>query len=138
MKVLSLQAMSDQIPKPEQGAAFRDAKVLAHQIAKRERVHEDLVFADAMHVAAAFALETEDLPYTKANIAWMFGRIGPDEVREILALRWNYPADYEFLPMAGATENLSATDIVSATELAKNLTLKQIDALFFSDNVGRC
>jgi hypothetical protein len=132
----------DQVNEPNskvrRGAAYQDAKTLAHEIAKRERLHEDIVFADAMHVAAAFALETEDIPYTRSNIAWMFDRIGPAEVHEILALRWNYPGDYELLPMAGATENLSAADFVTATEVAKNLTIEQIDAFFFSDTVGRC
>lgn len=130
--------MSERNSKARSRALYQDAKALAFEIAKRDRLHEDIVFADAMHVAAAFALETEDIPYTKSNIAWMFDRISPDEVHEILALRWNYPDDYEMLPMAGATENLSATDIVTATELAKNLTPEQIDAFFFSDNLGRC
>lgn len=115
----------------------RDARTIAREIAIRERLHEDLVFADAMHVAVALALETEDIPYTKPNVAWMFDRILPDEVREILALRWNYPDDYDLLPMAGVTERLTEAEMAAANELAKKLTREQIDAFFFSDQVGR-
>lgn len=116
---------------------YRDAKALAGEIARRERLHEDVVFADAMHVAVALALETEDIPYSKANVAWMFDRILPEEVREILALRWNYPDDYDLLPMASSTEGLSAVEIATASDLAKKLTREEIDAFFFSDQVGR-
>jgi hypothetical protein len=117
-------------------AEYRDARALAAAIASRERLHEDVVFADAMHVAVAMALETEDMPYTKANVAWMFDRILPEEVREVLFLRWTYPTDYDLLPKAGATEALSASQIASASDLANKLTREEIDAFFFADEVG--
>lgn len=116
---------------------FEEAKTLASQIARRERLHEDVVFADAMHVAVALALSDQELEYTKRNVAWMFDRITPDEVREILALRWQSPDDYEFLPMANKTDGMSEAEVHSASGLAKTLTREQLDALFFSDDIGR-
>jgi hypothetical protein len=47
-----------------------------------------------MHVAVTLALEDEGKPYTMPNVAWMFRRVLPKEVRDILLLRRNYPDDY--------------------------------------------
>jgi hypothetical protein len=116
---------------------YREAKGLASQIAKREHLHEDVIFSDAMHVAVALALEDEGMSYTMPNVAWMFDRVRPEEVRDILLLRRNYPDDYKSLPMAGATESLSSAEIEAAAELAKKLTPEQLDAFFFSDRTGR-
>jgi hypothetical protein len=114
-----------------------EAKALASAIAKRERLHEDVVFADAMHVAVALALSDDELEYTKRNVAWMFDRIHPGDVHGILTLRWQRPDDYELLPMANATEGLSTAEMQSANGLAKTLTREQLDAFFFSDEIGR-
>lgn len=118
-------------------SGYDDAKAIALEIAKRESLHEDLVFADAMHVAVALALETDDIPYSKANAAWMLHRIFPEEVHEILAIRLRFPGEYEQLPMAGQTERLNAAEVETATELAKTLTHAELDAFFLSDQVGR-
>ena len=115
---------------------YHQAKVLAFNIGKREGLHEDVIFSDAMHVAVAIALEEEKMPYTLPNVAWMFNRIRPDEVRNILLLRWNNPDHYRNLSMAGVTEGLSSAKIAAAADLAKKLTLEQLDAFFFSDRVG--
>lgn len=115
---------------------YREAKGLASEIAKRDHLHEDVIFSDAMHVAVTLALEDEGMSYTMPNVAWMFDRVRPDEVRDILLLRWNYPDDYKSLPMAGATERLSSAEIEAAAELAKKLTPEQLDAFFFSDRTG--
>jgi hypothetical protein len=116
---------------------YREAKGLASEIAKRDRLHEDVIFSDAMHVAVTLALEDEGMSYTRPNVAWMFDRIRPEEVRDILLLRRNHPDDYKSLPMAGATESLSSAEIEAAAELAKKLTPEQLDAFFFSDRTGR-
>jgi hypothetical protein len=115
---------------------YREAKRLASEIAKRDHLHEDVIFSDAMHVAVALALDDEGMSYTMPNVAWMFDRVRPEEVRDILLLRRNYPDDYKILPMAGATESLSSAEIEAATELAKTLTPEQLDAFFFSDRTG--
>ncbi len=118
-------------------SGYEEAQALSRLIARRERTHEDLIFADAMNVAVAMALETEDRPYTKANAAWMFDRIYPEEVREVLELRWQDPEDYALLPMALQTEHLGAAEVEVARELAQKLTREELDAFFFSDQVGR-
>jgi hypothetical protein len=121
----------------EEFSEYREARELASEIAKRDRLHEDVIFSDAMHVAVALALEDEGMPYTMPNVAWMFDRVWPEEVRDILLLRRNHPDDYRNLPMAGATETLSSAKIEAATELARKLTPEQLDAFFFSDRTGR-
>jgi hypothetical protein len=115
---------------------YHEAKGLASEIAKRDHLHEDVVFSDAMHVAVALALEDEGMPYTMPNVAWMFDRVRPEEVRDILLLRRNHPDDYKSLPMAGATESLSTAEIEAAAELAKKLAPEQLNAFFFSDRAG--
>ena len=114
----------------------REARKLAFEIARHERLHEDVIFSDAMHVAVALALEDEGMTYTMPNVAWMFDRIRPEEVRDILLLRRNHPDDYRNLPMAGVTEGLSSMEIEAAAELAKKLKPEQLDAFFFSDRTG--
>ena len=74
-----------------------------------------------MHVAATLALEDEGMSYTMPNVAWMFDRIRPEEVRDILLLRRNHPDDYKSLPMAGATESLSSAEIEAAASLRRSL-----------------
>jgi hypothetical protein len=74
--------------------------------------------------------------YTMPNVAWMFDRIRPEEVRDILLLRRNHPEDYKSLPMAGATESLSSAETEAAAGLANKLTPEQLDAFFFSDRSG--
>jgi hypothetical protein len=101
---------------------YHEAKRLASEIGKRDNLHEDVVFSDAMHVAVTLALEHEGISYTMPNVAWMFRRVLPKDVRDILLLRRNYPDDYKILPMAGVTEGLSSAEIDAATELAKKLT----------------
>jgi hypothetical protein len=120
----------------EEFPEYHQAKVLAFNIGKRDGLHEDVVFSDAMHVAVAIALEDEKMPYTSSNVAWMFSRILPEEVRNLLLLRWNHPGDYRNLSMAGVMEGLSSAEIEAATDLANKLTLEQLDAFFFSDRVG--
>jgi hypothetical protein len=116
---------------------YREARELASEIAKRDHLHEDVIFSDAMHVAVALALEDEGVSYTMPNVAWMFHRVRPEEVRDILLLRRHYPDDYKSLPMAGATEGLSSAEIEAAAELAKKLAPEQLDAFFFADRTGR-
>jgi hypothetical protein len=120
----------------EEFSEYREAKELAAEIARRDLLHEDVIFSDAMHVAATLALEEEGMSYTMPNVAWMFDRIRPEEVRDILLLRRNHPDDYKSLPMAGATERLSSGEIEAATELAKKLVPEHMDALFFSGRTG--
>ena len=115
---------------------YREARELAAEIAKHDHLHEDVVFSDAMHVAVTLALEEAEMSYTMPNVAWMFDRIRPGEVRDILLLRRNHPDDYKILPMAGVTERLSSEEIDAATELAKTLAPEQLDAFFFSDRTG--
>lgn len=116
---------------------YHEAKRLASEIGKRDNLHEDIIFSDAMHVAVALALEDEGISYTMPNVAWMFRRVLPKEVRDILLLRRNYPDDYKILPMAGATESLSSAEMDAASELAKKLPPEQLDAFFFYDRTGR-
>jgi hypothetical protein len=120
----------------EEFSEYGEARGLASEIAKRDRLHEDVIFSDAMHVAVALALEGEEMPYTMPNVGWMFDRVHPKEVRDILLLRRNHPEDYKNLPMAGATEGLSSAEIEAASELVKKLTPEQLDAFFFSDRTG--
>ena len=120
----------------DEPSEYREAKGLAAEIAKRDRLHEDVIFSDAMHVAVTLALEDEGMSYTMPNVAWMFDRVRPEEVRDILLLRRSHPDDYKSLPMAGATERMSSAEIEAAAELAKKLTPKQLDAFFFSDRTG--
>ena len=115
---------------------YREAKSIASEIAKRDRLHADVIFSDAMHVAVTLALEDEGMPYTMPNVSWMFDRVRPEEVRDILLLRRNHPDDYRSLPMAGVTEGLSLVEIEAATELAKKLAPERLDAFFFSDRTG--
>ena len=115
---------------------YHEAKALAFAIAKRDRLHEDVIFSDAMHVAVALALGDEGMPYTMTNVVWMFDRVRPEEVRDILLLRRIHPDDYKSLPMAGRTESLSSAEIEAAAALAKKLTPEQLDAFFFSDRTG--
>jgi hypothetical protein len=120
----------------EEFSEYGEARGLASEIAKRDRLHEDIIFSDAMHVAVALALEGAEMPYTMPNVGWMFDRVRPREVRDILLLRRDHPEDYKHLPMAGATEGLSSTEIEAASELVKKLTPEQLDAFFFSDRTG--
>ncbi len=115
---------------------YHEAKRLASEIGKRDNLHEDVIFSDAMHVAVTLALEDEGISYTMPNVAWMFRRVLPKEVRDILLLRRNYPDDYRSLPMAGATESLSSAEMDAAAELAKKLAPEQLDAFFFCDRTG--
>jgi hypothetical protein len=117
-------------------SGYHEAKGLASEIAKRDRLHEDVIFSDAMYVAVTLALEDEGMSYTMPNVAWMFDRVRPEEVRDILLLRRNHPNDYKSLPTAGATERMSSAEIEAAAELAKKLTPKQLDAFFFSHRTG--
>ena len=115
---------------------YYEAKRLASEIGKRDNLHEDVILSDAMHVAVTLALEDEGISYTMPNVAWMFRRVLPKEVRDILLLRRNYPNDYRSLPMAGATESLSSAEMDAAAELAKKLAPEQLDAFFFCDRTG--
>ena len=115
---------------------YHEARRLAFEIGERDKLHEDVIFSDAMHVAVALALEDAGITYTMPNVAWMFGRVLPKDVRDILLLRRNYPDDYKSLPMAGATESLSSTEMNAAAELAKKLAPEQLDAFFFCDRAG--
>ena len=115
---------------------YREARGLAIDIAGRDRLHEDVVFSDAMHVAAALALEKQGMSYTMPNVALMLDRIHPKEVRDILLLRRNHPEAYKSLPMARAMEWLTPAEIEAATGLAKKLTPAQLNAFFFSDRTG--
>src|SRR5262245_51507365 len=89
-------------------SGFDEAKLIAREIAERDGQDADVVFADAMHVAVALALETEDRPYSKANAAQMFDQIFPEEVLELLTVRRDDPETYETLPMALMTEGLTS------------------------------
>ena len=117
-------------------AEYHEARRLASEIGKRDTLHEDVVFSDAMHVAVTLALEDDGISYTLPNAAWMFRLVLPKEVRDILLLRLNYPDDYKSLPKAGAIESLSSADMAAATELAKKLPQEQLDAFFFCDRTG--
>jgi broad specificity phosphatase PhoE len=117
-------------------ADYREARLLATQIADREERHPDLVFSDAMHVTAATVLEASGLPNTRPNLAWIFDRIYPSEVLAILRLRFVRPDEYAELPMAHHTDNLSPRAMEAAEALANSLTQKELDAFFFSDRSG--
>lgn len=117
-------------------AEYHEARRLASEIGKRDTLHEDVVFSDAMHVAVTLALEDEGISYTMPNVAWMFRFVLPKEVRDILLLRWSYPEDYKSLPKAGALESLSSAEMAAAAELAKKLAPEQLDAFFFCDRTG--
>jgi hypothetical protein len=116
---------------------YHEAKRLAAEIGKRDSLHEDVIFSDAMHVAVTLALEDRGMSYTRPNVAWMFRRVLPREVRDILIFRRNHPDDYKRLPMAGTTERLSSAEMDAAAELAKKLAPEQLDAFFFCDRAGR-
>ncbi len=116
---------------------FSDAKVLAGEIASRIGLRQDLVFSDAMHVAVALALEDAEMDYTGPNVAWMFERICPGEVHEILKFRRDHPDQYDALPMAGKVDGLSAAHVEAAGALEKLLAPDWFNALFFSGNLGR-
>jgi hypothetical protein len=96
---------------------YHEAKALASEIAKRDHLHEDGIFSDALHVAVALALGDEGMPYTMANVVWMFDRVRPEEVRDILLLRQNHRRLN--LPMAGRMESLIRRDQAAAA--ARNL-----------------
>lgn len=115
---------------------YSEARTIAAKIAAREGLDSDLVFSDALHVAVALALEDEGMPYTRSNAAWMFERICPGEVREILIYRRDYPEDYESLPKAGALETLTGAQVEAAGAVTKLLTADWLNAMFFCDNFG--
>ena len=116
---------------------YREAQDLAAEIADQAGLRQDIVFSDAMHVAAALALEDAGMAYTKPNVAWMFERICPGEVREILLYRRDHPDDYDALPMAGTMDRLTAAHIEAASTLEKTLAPDWLNAFFFSANIGR-
>jgi hypothetical protein len=101
---------------------YREASAIAADIAQRDNKNSDVVFSDAMHVAVALALEDAGMSYSGPNIAWMFERVSPREVHEILLYRRDHAEDYHSLPMAGIVEKLNATQIEAANAVAKNLT----------------
>jgi len=115
---------------------YSEARAIAARIAAREGLDADLVFSDALHVAVALALADEGMAYTKSNAAWMFERICPGEVREILIYRRDCPEDYESLPKAGALENLTTTQVEAAGAVTKLLAADWLNAMFFCDNFG--
>jgi hypothetical protein len=115
---------------------YRETKRLASEIAARQGLHEDIVFSDAMHVAVALRLDDEGLPYTRQNAAWMFERISPSEVREVLLFRRDRPADYHDLPKAGELETLSVASREAASALSETLSCERLNAMFFADAVG--
>ena len=116
--------------------AYRDARMIAGEIADNEALDTDIVFSDAMHVAVALALEDADMPYTRANAAWMFDRIHPAEVREILLYRRDYPEQYAMLPKACALENLTTAQMEAASAITETLGADRLNAMFFCDTVG--
>jgi len=116
---------------------YHEALSIAAQIADRAGLRRDLVFSDAMHVAVALALEDVDMAYTKPNVAWMFERICPGEVREILLYRRDHPEDYDTLPMAGTIDGLSAAHVEAAGALEKTLAPDWLNAFFYSGAMGK-
>ena len=116
---------------------YREAQNIAAQIADQAGLRQDLVFSDAMHVAVALALEDADMAYTKPNVAWMFERICPGEVREILLYRRDHPDDYDALPMAGTVDRLTAAHVEAAGALEKMLAPDSLNAFFYSGNMGK-
>jgi hypothetical protein len=117
--------------------AYHDARTIAAEVADKEGLDTDLVFSDAMHVAVALALEDADLPYTRANAAWMFDRICPAEVREILLYRRECPEQYAMLPKACALENLTTAQMEAANAVTATLGADRLNAMFFCDNIGK-
>ena len=135
-----MSAPNEKNEKPQAGDcrefdSYREARSLAAEIAALCGLPQDLVFSDAMHVAVALALEDADMAYTKLNVAWMFDRIAPGEVREILRYRLDHPDDYATLPQAGTVDRLSAAHVEAAGMLEK--TPDWLNAFFFSHNIGR-
>jgi hypothetical protein len=116
---------------------YREAQRLAAEIADQAGLRQDLVFSDAMHVAVALALEDAGMVYTKPNVAWMFERICPGEVREILLYRRDHPDDYDALPMAGTMDKLTAAHVEAAGALEKMLAPDWLNAFFYSGNTGK-
>jgi len=116
---------------------YREARALAAEIAGQTGLNQDLVFSDAMHVAVALALEDAGMDYTSPNVAWMFERICPGEVREVLKYRRDHPDDYRVLPMAGKMDSLTAAHVEAAGALEKSLAPDWLNAIFFSGNLGR-
>jgi hypothetical protein len=117
-------------------AEYGEARTLAAMIAGREKRHQDVVFSDAMHVAAAIALEAAGRPYSRPNIAWMFERVYPSEVLAVLRLRLARPDEYAGLPMAHATDAMSPGALATAAVLTETLTREELDAFFFSRVAG--
>ena len=115
---------------------YREARGVAAVVAQREGVNPDLIFSDAMHVAVALALEGAGMPYTGPNAAWMFERITPAEIREILMFRRDHSDEYGFLPRAGIIETLNATQLEAARVAATTLTRVELDAFFFGGSSG--
>jgi hypothetical protein len=115
---------------------YREAQSLAAEIADQAGLRQDIVLSDAMHVAVALALENANMAYTKPNVAWMFERICPGEVREILLYRRNHPDDYDALPTAGTMDRLTAAHIEAADALENALTPDWLNAFFFSASIG--
>ncbi len=116
---------------------YREAQSIASEIAVRAGLRDDLVFSDAMHVAVALALEDAGMVYTKPNVAWMFERICPGEVREILLYRRDHPEEYDALPMAGTVDRLTAAHVEAASALEKMLAPDWLNAFFYSGNMGK-
>ncbi len=116
--------------------AHHDARMIAAEIAGHEGLATDLVFSDAMHVAVALALEEADRPYTRANAVWMFDRISPDEVREVLLYRRDCPEQYASLPKSCALENLTTAQVEAANAVGQTLGADRLNAMFFCDNIG--
>jgi len=113
---------------------YREARALAAEIAAASGLQQDLVFSDAMHVAVALALEDAGIAYTGMNVAWMFERIAPGEVREVLRYRRDYPEDYDTLPRAGTIDRLTAAHVEAAGTLEK--IPEWLNAFFFGHNIG--
>lgn len=116
---------------------YREARVIAAQIGERDGLHQDLIFSDAMHVAAALAMDKAGIAYSKLNAAQMLDRLHPAEVRLVLQFRLDDPDAYKKLPMACVTESLTPAAMRAANSLAEKMTSAQLDALFFGDVAGR-
>ena len=116
---------------------YREARAIAARISERDGLHQDLIFSDAMHVAAALAMEKAGIAYSKRNAAQMLERLSPAELRLVLQFRLDNPDTYKTLPMAGVAERLTPDQVRAANSLAEKLTPAQLDALFFGDVAGR-
>ena len=116
---------------------YSEARAIAAQIAERDGLNQDLIFSDAMHVAAALAMDKAGVAYSKRNAAQMFEQLRPAELRLVLQFRLDDPDAYKKLPMAGVTESLTPTEVRAASSLADKLTPAQLDALFFGEVAGR-